>query len=235
MNTRIVDIWAAHPFNPPSPTRKCYAHRSVCLDRFYRRIEFRPVWYGVLITTIILIGASWLAMYLLSVYAGYMEVSITRFTSISYISGVVGILAVIYNYDILRGIFMSMVPLLIVYPIMLYIILREHDALSILYILDVGYNFDFQSAMFVHIPHYICLVILLLQRDTLHPTFLLLGSIFWIWVVTMTYLLLPSMHTFYFLGYSETILIVIITNCVAIGFGSFVHRRKTTPFSYVQQ
>ncbi len=191
----------------------CYLHKTVCFDKEIRRMELKNTWWMYILVMSLTIAVSYLFF---SFYYAYMDqpMGFFRLLSTSYISGVIGFWAVVFNNRALRAIFISLSPLIVILVPLVYI-------LTLIY--PEGANNTNNNLLpnllmtfLTHTPHLIFLILLLIQKEETQPDDMLLGSLFWGLQLTVTYAVYPSFGTFYYLSYLPTLLIV--ESCIFVSW-----------------
>lgn len=211
--------WKPSKFLPPSKKdgRICYIKNNVCFDKQVRRMELNPKWWSfLLIFTLVTIGII-ITMKIQELYFGFDPYNVERMVSISYVSGMIGFLAVIYNVQFLRQIALGILPLLIFY-------------LPILYGVNTLYNSGFGSTEYMkcminHIPHFIIYIILCLDKTKIPHQSMLISALFWFTEISVAFLIFPSFTEFHCLPYLPTILLA-MTSIFIMWLILFISQKK---------
>lgn len=201
--------WKPYEFKPPSKEngRLCYIKNQLCFDKKLRRIEIVPKWYVILISIIIVMVITYVIMYIEEVYFDYPPAGFYRFFSISFISGLMLFLALVYNIQFIRAIVIGLIPLIFTYPFILLIFNAYYGyGLSTLDILKSFSN---------HILHFILIIFILRQKQETPHQSMIISAIFWFSMITLTYLIYPNYAMFYYLSYFPTMCITIVSIFIA--------------------
>lgn len=209
-------------FRPPNPSigRVCVIHNAVCTDHQLRRIEIRPTLTNVVITTLILIIISLVGFFIFDII---MDTTFhpSRLVTVSYISGIIGILAVLYNIPIFRAMFLAIIPIIVIYyPLLIYLNDIYGTSLAI-----EAPPFSFTITTITHLPHFVCAIILLMDRSPLDYRLFGVAVVFWAAELVTAYVIFPELRMFYYLDFTQTIIIVESSAVIALGVAWFMGRK----------
>lgn len=175
----------------------------------------------MVVTALVVTGISILLTYIFSEYAGYGNMEIARFFSISYIGGVIGILAILFKIRILKAMFLSISPMLI---------------FLVGYLVYVGITGETSSPMLTtlympiitHTPHIIIAILLVIEKENpITPSDLFVGFVIWAIEISLSYLLIPNFHMFYTLDYKTTMIIMFLSFFISY-ISLYVTERKNS-------
>lgn len=210
-----ADLFWTPEFKASSDDRVCYFNNELCLDKQRKLIEIKPTRRNMISASIIVITLATASLIMVDHLTGTTFNPFRLFT-VSFVSGIIGFLAVIFNKPILRSLFLSLTI------VMLFL-------LPIVYVVDVIYGIQtsiikdvlfvqlgiqntiedpYKICLITHTPHYIMLFLLFLRKVPLPHQSILIGAGFWFVEISIAYLIFPNGKTFYYLSYLPTILII---------------------------
>jgi hypothetical protein len=133
------------------------------------------------------------------------DFSILRFTSISLLSGVLGILSLMYNIRFLRAMILSISPLLFtLFPLILY---SQNKTCNL------GYE------IILHVPHLILIILLIVDRSPIHHIDFLLSILFWSIYVAFIYFVC-GIEMYHNVSFTQ-IFLLILSSGIVIWFIAF--------------
>lgn len=221
-----MDYWKGlvtpSTFTPPNKNRICGVHNNLCYDKTKKRIEVNPKWYNVLFTALTIIGLTILGMWVLETYFGYGKLVIGRFFSVSFLSGVIGFLALLYDIRIFKAIFLSISPIIIFYVPILYFIDHQYD-LVYFHVLGI---INWEMALITHIPHFLITLALWIEKSDFHHYDFIFAGIFWMVELTFAYYVFPDFKMFYTLNLFPTLVIFGMGCFISWGISFFLYKKR---------
>lgn len=180
----------------------CIFNDAICYFPKEKKIWGKPTKSNILITTGFLVLIGILLIYITSRIFPYDGPIYYRFLSISYISGILSIIVIIYDTEFLRAAIQSLFPLFFAFII---IIISYSDDIYM----------SFVQFLVGHFIHFIAIIISM-GRGLSRWTYIAVWGIVWTTYIYVIFSLFPDFKMFFFLGMRETIMLLLFSTILMV-------------------
>jgi len=161
--------------------KKCYLNDNICIKSSIPKLELKPTGINIMITILILFLGYYGILTILYQFGiiSSMDIKI-RFSSLSFCSGIIGILALLYNKKELKILFLSLSPLLfILFPLQYY--MEKHNLIRYT-------DFNWSVAIISHILHFIFFFLFIREKMDMNHIDFIFAAIFWIFYLSVVFI-----------------------------------------------
>lgn len=187
----------------------CYLNNNACFSKHFPWLQIKQRWQFILLTFIVFYSIGSIIIYFTSSWYNYSpNIVQKRMCSISYVSGILCLVTLIYDTEFLRALVLVLLPLFAQFVIVIATFQTK----------------DLVVAIIGHVLHFITICYVLYCRKIPHPTLILMAGGIWMIHVTFVTNVIDGMVMIYYFDMAVTNISIAISTVIMMAFSFAVHK-----------